>query len=95
MSATKSVLIAAGAGIVTEAAVWWLCTTFHHGEWDAFDLILFYSHFPGMIIADSQKLSGVWQLVFMVVTGFIQWFLIFLLALSVWNRTHKHEKPAA
>jgi len=96
MSATKSALIAARAGVIAEAILWWFFNSFGHIGGDGPDtvgLVGLILHLPGVTVADSLHLTGTKDSVFIWITGALQFFLLFWLIMTIWR--HKHEKPTA
>jgi len=79
MKITKSVLILAGVSAVTEAFTFWLFWN-STGDWTPSQVFFFVFHYPGMWIANLfESLDGYLRGGFICFTGFIQWFLIYLL----------------
>jgi hypothetical protein len=79
MKITKSVLILAGVSAVTEALTRWLSWN-STGDWAPFQVFDFVFHFPGWWIANLfESLPSNLRVGFVYFTGFVQWFLFYLL----------------
>jgi len=87
----KSAVIAAVVAAAFEGVLFWFVTNF--GNWggdgpDTIAAIGFFTHFPGVMLADSLHLTGTADSVFIAASGFTQFFLLFWFIIKVGSRIY-------
>ena len=94
MSKTKPIILAAVGAGVTESVLWFLCFGYAcSNRPDMFHNLGLIIHLPGVILAQPLYLkSTLEEPVFVAYIGFLQFFLIFWAAVSVWRQVYGPRK---
>ena len=80
--------------MLIEGVLWWFVTIFGHvGDCglDTIAAIGLITHFPGIMVADSLHLTGTTDSLFVAVSGFIQFFVLFWIVISIGSGIYRRH----